>query len=143
MDDLARGSCALARHEIAELFARYAWSHDSRDIGSYLDCFTTGAVFTVLTGGEDGNEVVLRGHEQLEAFQTPRWLARAAEQRHVITNFRFASISDREAVVSSYLVLLKTSPGEPPNVGVTGAYDAVVTWDSNSWRIAELTLTED
>lgn len=142
MDDAGLISDAIARHEITELFARYAWSHDTCNLDAYLDCFTTAAVFTMVPA-EGGEGAELHGHGELKAFQTPRWAKRTASQRHVITNFTFTSIGKNEAVVHSYLSLFRTQPGQLPQIRVIGAYRAVVLGGNGLWRISELTLTED
>lgn len=122
------------RAEIHELYARYAHSFDAGDGEGYAAVFTDDGVFSL------GAERDVRGAVELAAFVGERGDATPGITHHT-TNILLDETADGVRG-AAYVIVLRTSPGEPLRFRNMGRYDDdIVRQPDGTWRFRRRVFT--
>jgi hypothetical protein len=129
------------RHAIDDLFTRYAWGNDIRDVDLIETLLVPEATFSLSIAGET---VVgpFDDRAAMIAFYREALGGQSDQRRHVTTNLRYLEEADDRAKLDAYLTLLATEDGTP-RVVCTGLYHAEVVQRDGAWLFASLVIALD
>ena len=129
------------RDEIAELLSNYAWAMDAGDFEALHDFFAEDASFVIHIAGADSVGPISPRQEIVD-FIGGTVSDQQDQRRHVISNQRFESRGDDEAVVTSTLTLNVIESGTL-EVKSTGIYRADLVREKAGWRMRALEISLD
>lgn len=129
------------RDEIAELLSNYAWAMDAGDFEALHDIFAEDASFVIHIAGADSVGPIAP-RQAIVDFIGGTVSDQQDQRRHVISNQRFESRGDGEAVVTATLTLNVIESGSL-EVKSTGIYRADLVREEAGWRMRGLEISLD
>jgi pimeloyl-ACP methyl ester carboxylesterase len=129
------------RQAIADLFSEYAWALDAKDWDLLRQVFHEDASLTLEITGADTVGPIAPGAEVV-GFISSTSEGQDDQRRHVVTNLRYESEGEQDAVVTATLTLLVTADGEL-SVQSTGVFRTEVVLEAGRWQFREFRLALD
>ena len=129
------------RQAIADLFSEYAWALDAADWDLLRQVFHEDASLTLELTGADTVGPIAPGAEVVD-FISSTSEGQDDQRRHVVTNLRYESEGEEDAVVTATLTLLVTADGEL-SVQSTGVFRTEVVLEAGRWQFREFRLALD
>ena len=122
---------------VMNLFAKYAYANDVRDMAIMESCFTEDATFALQIAG--GPELgPFEGREAVLGFIRPSLEAQTDLRRHVMSNYRVPGGEKADA----YLSLIVTDNGVT-ELKSAGLYECEVAEDGGDLRFRRMNLALD
>ena len=129
------------RQAIADLFSEYAWALDAKDWDLLRQVFHEDASLTLELTGADTVGPIAPGAEVV-GFISSTSEGQDDQRRHVLTNLRYESEGEQDAVVTATLTLLVTADGEL-SVQSTGVFRTELVLEAGRWQFREFRLALD
>jgi 3-phenylpropionate/cinnamic acid dioxygenase small subunit len=129
------------RQAIADLFSEYAWALDAKDWDLLRQVFHEDASLTIELTGADTVGPIAPGAAVVDLISTTSE-GQDDQRRHVVTNLRYESEGEEDAVVTATLTLLVTADGEL-SVQSTGVIRTEVMLEAGRWQFREFRLVLD
>jgi uncharacterized protein (TIGR02246 family) len=129
------------RDEIAELLSDYAWAMDAGDFEALNDIFAEDSSFVIHIPGAD-TVGPIAPRQAIVEFIGGTVSDQQDQRRHVVSNQRFESRGDGEAVVTATLTLNVIAAGSL-EVKSTGVYRADLVREQAGWRMRSLEISLD
>ena len=126
------------RQAIADLFSEYAWALDVADWDLLRQVFHEDASLTLELTGAD----TVGPRAAVVDFISSTSEGQDDQRRHVVTNLRYESEGEEDAVVTATLTLLVTADGEL-SVQSTGVFRIEVVFEAGRWQFREFRLALD
>jgi hypothetical protein len=121
---------------VMNLFGKYAYGNDVRDIPMITECFTADATFALQIAG--GTELgPFEGREAVMDFFRPSLEAQTDIRKHVISNYWLKGDEAR-----GYLSLIVTDNGVT-EIKSAGIYETTVVEDGGELRFSRMNLALD
>lgn len=139
-----QNSAIVARIEIAERLAEYAYRWDSKNADEFIALFSEGAVFNWVIGGTPESRT-LEGRTQIKAYAEQAFAERIGEKqsRHHFSNLTFRALESHRAVTENLVLVTHQHSGQPPANVASGYYRIIWIKRDDQWLIAERTLHVD
>lgn len=129
------------RQAIADLFSEYAWALDAADWDLLRRVFHEDASLTLeITGAESVGPIAPRAAVVDLISSTSE--GQDDQRRHLVTNLRYESKGEEDAVVTATLTILVTADGEL-SVQSTGVIRTEVVFEAGRWLFREFRLSLD
>ena len=119
------------RQQIFELFARYAWSIDTRDIDAFVDCFAEDGAIEMPGVGRFVGRLEIRRYA-LMLTDDPAYAGR----QHFIAQTTMQG-DGHACIARSYGMVTRRTPDGDCRIMSMGVYDDRCTKESGRWLLAE------
>jgi uncharacterized protein (TIGR02246 family) len=129
------------RDAIAELLSDYAWAMDAGDFQALNDIFSEDGSMVIHIAGADSIGPI-EPRDAVVDFIGSTITGQQDQRRHVVSNQRYESEGDDEAVVTATLTLNVIADGKL-TVQSTGVYRAEVVNTEGGWRMRSLSISLD
>lgn len=125
------------RAGIEDLFARYRWAIDSRDVNTLVGCFTEdGSLESPAVGTNSGRAEIAQFAKRFARFRE-----RGSQLRHVISNL-LADLNGDTAFARCYLVVFLVKDGASRRFG-SGRYKCDLRRMDGAWYLKRRLVVMD